>query len=282
MFVVFTTMTMTKSPLLQLLFLLTSSSPFVWTSNNRKSWQLCNNNFHHRVSLAFHHTKPQLQHQHQHQTRRRSRRRRQRQPELSQPQFNASSKLHALVPLLMIPPYSPRHRYRPTDSALENGLADGDDDSHYLQTTATMTSTLRSIILQKINRISISRQARGRLDLLLVSLLYGTLNTTLRAIYTMENGAAPVPSVLSFVRQILSVATFLPMIFLATRRTTTNTNTTTTTTTTRGELSLSPSKHENVDNTSLNVTFPPMWRSALELAFWNFGAQVRKNSVVIF
>lgn len=128
--------------------------------------------------------------------------------------------------------------------------------------------TLRSIVLQQINTaIPQSKQLRGRLYLLIVSFLYGTLYSTLRAIYAMDG--KPSPSVLSFVRQMLSVVTFLPMLFFARRKNTmlpTNTQLVATEEKEEGGRGMSSSLSKQVHR--------PEWKSALELAFWNFGAQV--------
>lgn len=163
---------------------------------------------------------------------------------------------------MMVPPHSPK-----------------DDDDVSLSLVAPSLklkrmverkklNTLRSIILQQINTaIPQSKQFRGRLYLLIVSFLYGTLYSTLRAIYAMDG--KPTPSVLSFVRQMLSVVTFLPMLFFASRKNTmlpTNTQLVATEEKEEGGRGMSSSLSKQVHR--------PEWKSALELAFWNFGAQV--------
>ena len=89
----------------------------------------------------------------------------------------------------------------------------------------------------------------------------------------------PVPSVLSFVRQLLSVVTFLPIIFLA-RSIQSTQATIKTYVIDEEEVSLSKkgisSRREQQMGSSR-----PVWRSALELAFWNFGAQVRKEKRLV-
>ena len=140
----------------------------------------------------------------------------------------------------------------------------------------TKLKILRSKILQQITNTATSQSSHsiGQITLLLVAFLYGTLNSTLRAIYAMDG--KPVPSVLSFVRQLLSVVTFLPMILVA-----------------RTKHSNTPIEKKEEDDVSLSLSKKdissrrgqmshPVWRSALELAFWNFGAQVRREKYVSF
>lgn len=129
-------------------------------------------------------------------------------------------------------------------------------------------NTLRSIILQQINTtIPQSKQFRGRLYLLIVSFLYGTLYSTLRAMYAMDG--KPSPSVLSFVRQMLSIATFLPMLFFASRKNAMlPANTLLVTTEGKEEVG------RGMSSSFSKQVHRPEWKSALELAFWNFGAQV--------
>ena len=146
---------------------------------------------------------------------------------------------------------------------------------------------------------------RGRAMLLFVALLYGTLNVSLRGIYATEG--PPVASVLSLVRQCLSLVAFVPIFFLASSSSsstsaggTSTCSTTADATTTSMMSSMSSSVEE--DGSEEDVRRPlmigdggeddegdaarkkeggaggvvrPMWMSALELAFWNFGAQVR-------
>ena len=111
-----------------------------------------------------------------------------------------------------------------------------------------------------------NKAMQGRIILLFVSFLYGTLNVSLRAIYATDG--APVASVLSFIRQCLSVLIFIP-IYIATEQ--------------------SKNIHEKGDddkdtNTNTNVgdgkrkegeeeDIKPMLLAGLELALWNFGAQ---------
>ena len=74
--------------------------------------------------------------------------------------------------------------------------------------------TNNNIIISKLSSntetITSSRKVQGRATLLLVAFLYGTLNVALRAIYASDG--APAASVLSLVRQCLSVLTFIPII----------------------------------------------------------------------
>ncbi|KAL7555226.1 hypothetical protein ACHAWF_018881 [Thalassiosira exigua] len=107
--------------------------------------------------------------------------------------------------------------------------------------------------------VAASRKLRGRLILLAVAFLYGTLNVTLRGVYATDG--PPAASVLSLTRQCLSVVTFIPLFALAKNA---------------GELE---GDKEGTDVTDAEEgTARPMWMSALELAFWNFGAQVSMTS----
>jgi len=139
-----------------------------------------------------------------------------------------------------------------------------------------------NIIISKLSSITqtitSSRKAQGRAILLLVSFLYGTLNVSLRAIYASDG--APAASVLSFVRQCLSVLTFIPIIASVNRNNGAgeekereeslgnyfeDSNE-------KWSWSQEGSKTDVEEDESKNR---PMWLAAAELAFWNFGAQVR-------
>ena len=116
---------------------------------------------------------------------------------------------------------------------------------------SALTSKLSTITKPLIT----NKKAQGRIILLFVSFLYGTLNVSLRGIYGTDG--APVASVLSLVRQCLSVLSFIPIIMAA------NNNS---------------SKGKEIavksDEDGKEEGVRPMWMSALELALWNFGAQV--------
>jgi hypothetical protein len=115
------------------------------------------------------------------------------------------------------------------------------------QITQPVTTALSSFT----NSIASSKKLQGRAILLLVAFLYGTLNVTLRGVYATEG--PPVASVLSLVRQVLSVVAFLPLFVIS-----------------KGEdESAKDIECEEAEKAR------PMWMAALELAFWNFGAQVR-------
>ena len=86
----------------------------------------------------------------------------------------------------------------------------------------------------------------------------------------------PVPSVLSFVRQLLSVVTFFPIIFL-TKSTQSIQTTIKKDEIDEQEVSLSKKGISSRREQMTGSSSPVVWRSALELAFWNFGAQVRKE-----
>ena len=93
--------------------------------------------------------------------------------------------------------------------------------------------------------------------LLFVALLYGTLNVVLRGIYASDG--PPAASVLSFVRQILSVIAFIPLLAYSKE----------------DDTNSSDLDHMSNANTEVEKVARPMWMAALELAFWNFGAQVK-------
>jgi drug/metabolite transporter (DMT)-like permease len=138
-----------------------------------------------------------------------------------------------------------------------------------------------NIIVSKLSSITetitSSKTAKGRAILLLVSFLYGTLNVSLRAIYASDG--APAASVLSLVRQCLSVLTFIPIIISV------NSNKK------GGEESFSSyfEDSDDLSQVSSNTagkddeeTKRPMWIAAFELAFWNFGAQGLINAGLLF
>lgn len=146
-----------------------------------------------------------------------------------------------------------------------------------------------NIIISKLSSITqtitSSRKARGRAILLLVSFLYGTLNVSLRAIYASDG--APAASVLSFVRQCLSVLTFIPIIASVNRNNGAgeekereeslgnyfeDSNE-------KWSWSQEGSKTDVEEDESKNR---PMWLAAAELAFWNFGAQGLINVGLLF
>ena len=125
-------------------------------------------------------------------------------------------------------------------------------------------SKLSSIALS----ITSSKQAKGRAILLLVAFLYGTLNVTLRAVYASEG--APTASVLSLVRQCLSVLTFIPIIVSVNRNN-------------APEKVIDEEENLGIVSSTSSVEEDesnerPMWLAAAELAFWNCGAQVRHRS----
>ena len=189
----------------------------------------------------------------------------------AQSQYNNSCETFASIPLAMIHHHSPN--YDDVDPPVASSVTPTP------ATATTKLDKLRSVIVRQIFKTTTypSRQFKGRIYLLLVALLYGTLNSTLRSIYSLDG--KPVPSVLSFVRQLLSVVTFLPIIFLA-RSIQSTQATIKTDVIDEEEVSLSKkgisSRREQQMGNSR-----PVWRSALELAFWNFGAQVRNEERLV-
>jgi len=103
--------------------------------------------------------------------------------------------------------------------------------------------------------LSSSKTLQGRMILLFVAFLYGTLNVVLRGIYASDG--PPAASVLSFVRQILSVIAFIPLLAYSKE----------------DDTNSSDLDHMSNANTEVEKVARPMWMAALELAFWNFGAQ---------
>ena len=96
---------------------------------------------------------------------------------------------------------------------------------------------------------------RGRLLLVAVSFLFGTLNVALRLLYSLPG--APTASVLSFTRGMLAAACFTP-IFLDRKN------------------GVAPTAKKAGEG---NQRF---WLTSLELAFWNFGAQGLLNVGLLF
>lgn len=125
---------------------------------------------------------------------------------------------------------------------------DGEAISAPTTKTLSITDKLSSIS----SSITTSKTVQGRLILLFVAFLYGTLNVTLRGVYATDG--PPAASVLSLVRQLLSVATFIPIMIASEKNSKSSTD----------KESSSKVEEEGVR---------PMWMSALELALWNFGAQ---------
>lgn len=60
-----------------------------------------------------------------------------------------------------------------------------------------------------------NKSSQGHALLLFVALLYGTLNVTLRGVYATDG--PPAPSLLSFVRQLLSLLAFVPILLASCR-----------------------------------------------------------------
>ena len=114
--------------------------------------------------------------------------------------------------------------------------------------TARLIQLIAKPIKSFSSSLSSSKTLQGRVILLFVAFLYGTLNVVLRGIYALEG--PPVASVLSFVRQILSVIAFIPLLVL-------------------------DIENRRNANTEVEKGARPLWMAALELAFWNFGAQVK-------
>lgn len=244
----------------------TTSDSFILTSNNLQRCFLNNcPTGPSSSSLSCFHSHGQRQSLH------RRRRRRQRRPETSTCLWNrrnhsqssrcsscSEKRISTHLALAMIPPKPAKN---------DDPLAPPSTKQVSAKTPNLIQ--LGSIIMQQICTVTHSKQSKGRLYLLLVSFLYGTLNSTLRAVYAMDG--KPVPSALSFVRQMLSVVTFLPMLFLVRTNSALN-------------KKVAPEDEEGVVLLSLSkkdINFRekgrPIWRSALELAFWNFGAQVRRE-----
>ena len=126
---------------------------------------------------------------------------------------------------------------------------DGTEDS------SSIVSRAAAMAGAVVESVATSKKARGRATLLLVAFLYGTLNVTLRAIYATDG--PPAASVLSLVRQVLSIASFVP-IFAAARA---------------GNEDVGSESEERRVQPLDGAEVRPMWMSALELAFWNFGAR---------
>jgi len=133
------------------------------------------------------------------------------------------------------------------------GQQRGRDGEAISATTSTTKTSVTDKLSSITSSITTSKTAQGRLILLFVAFLYGTLNVTLRGVYATEG--PPAASVLSLVRQLLSVATFIPIMIASEKNSKSSTD---------------------VDESSSKVEeegVRPMWMSALELALWNFGAQ---------
>ncbi|KAL7498187.1 hypothetical protein ACHAWT_006081 [Skeletonema menzelii] len=146
----------------------------------------------------------------------------------------------------------------------------GRDSNSQDETIKISSSPIISKISAIAHKITSSKKAKGRAILLLVAFLYGTLNVTLRAIYASEG--APTASVLSLVRQCLSVLTFIPIIVSINRN---------------NAAEMEQKREEDLGiklgNTSVEEDESrPMWLAAAELAFWNCGAQGFINAGLLF
>ena len=95
-----------------------------------------------------------------------------------------------------------------------------------------------------------SAASSARILLLIVALLYGTLNVSLRLVYNLPD--PPEPSALSATRGWLATACFAPLL-LASQKT-----------------SSGSSDDDATDEIGSDSGF---WKAAAELALWNFGAQ---------
>ena len=113
--------------------------------------------------------------------------------------------------------------------------------------------------------------SQGRAILLLVAFLYGTLNVTLRGVYATDG--PPVPSVLSFVRQVLSLLAFVPILLASSSSSSSRSNLASTLSFEEEQISSMSLIGDNTEARTDGNIIRPMWKSALELAFWNFGAQ---------
>eukprot|EP00584_Thalassiosira_punctigera_P027622 CAMPEP_0172576330 /NCGR_PEP_ID=MMETSP1067-20121228/137665_1 /TAXON_ID=265564 ORGANISM="Thalassiosira punctigera, Strain Tpunct2005C2" /NCGR_SAMPLE_ID=MMETSP1067 /ASSEMBLY_ACC=CAM_ASM_000444 /LENGTH=476 /DNA_ID=CAMNT_0013368995 /DNA_START=455 /DNA_END=1885 /DNA_ORIENTATION=- len=143
-----------------------------------------------------------------------------------------------------------------------------DDDS--LSVASRVSATAGAIV----KNVTTSKKARGRAILLVVAFLYGTLNVTLRAVYATDG--PPAASVLSLVRQMLSIASFVP-IFMAAGAAKEE----------EGRDDAESGKYREEESgegqpLTEERAVRPMWMSALELAFWNFGAQGLINAGLLF
>ena len=105
-----------------------------------------------------------------------------------------------------------------------------------------------------------SNKNKGRLLLLFVAFLYGSLNVVFRLVYAMPN--PPLASTLSFTRGWLAAASFLPIILT-------------------NKKEPEAAKVES-DSANDDTKTRPIWKAALELAFWNFGAQGLLNVGLLF
>jgi len=102
---------------------------------------------------------------------------------------------------------------------------------------------------------TMSNQNKGRMLLILVAFLYGSLNVAFKMIYAMPD--PPMASTLSVARGWLAAATFIPIVMTTPK---------------------SPPEPAAVGEKKK----PPLWQAALELAFWNFGAQGLLNIGLLF
>uniref|UniRef100_A0A7S1U643 EamA domain-containing protein n=1 Tax=Phaeomonas parva TaxID=124430 RepID=A0A7S1U643_9STRA len=96
---------------------------------------------------------------------------------------------------------------------------------------------------------------RGRIFLIFVSFLFGTLNVALKALYAMPG--APQASALSFARGVLAAACFTPVLFTKAQQ--------------EADGAERPKNYGRA-----------MTMAALELAFWNFGAQGLLNVGLLY
>mmetsp|Transcript_19273 Transcript_19273/g.37511 ORF Transcript_19273/g.37511 Transcript_19273/m.37511 type:complete len:597 (-) Transcript_19273:201-1991(-) len=153
--------------------------------------------------------------------------------------------------------------------------------------TTTTSSSSEFTFSTLAKALTSSKKAKGRAILLLVSFLYGTLNVSLRGIYASDG--PPVASVLSLVRQCLSVVTFLPILWSVQNQSNCGGGGSGVDSAV-GEKDLEYGTAAGYTTVEKKVEGKgegeekkrPMWSAALELAFWNFGAQGLINAGLLF
>ena len=118
---------------------------------------------------------------------------------------------------------------------------------------------------QKENAQQRSGNLEGRALLLLAALCLGTLNTTIRMVYAIPVNGNPInPWLMSVIRSWMATICFAPLWWMSTRK---------------ERLEQAPNSKKIVPDETASFSSPsqPIWKAALELTVWNFGARALWN-----
>ena len=144
----------------------------------------------------------------------------------------------------------------PSIEANRGSAIDTDGYSGVLVEEDVATSELKDKLKKKAGNLE------GRALLLLAALCLGTLNTTIRMVYSIPVNGKPInPWMLSVIRSWMATVCFAPLWWASTRKQK------------QQQLSLESPTSETTSSSS----HPPIWKAALELTVWNFGSRALWN-----